>query len=64
MLIVIITINDKNSEISIVVRVPTLTGKPGKPGNLRFSGKVMEKSWNFKKLPNVMEKSWNFSNLP
>ena len=33
-------------------RVPTGSGKPGKPGKLKFSGKIKE-------LWKVMEKSWN-----
>ena len=35
-------------------RVPTASGKPGKPGKIKFSGKVMESQGTFK----FGQKSW------
>ena len=47
-----------NSEIEhhifTYTRVPTSTGKPGKPGKSQKKVPCMEKSWNLKKT----EKSW------
>ena len=41
------------------IRVPTWFGKPGK---IKFSGKVMESHGSLKNHQKVMEKPWNFEN--
>ena len=46
--------NDCHSHICEPFRVPTSTGKPGKPGKSQKKVPCMEKSWNLKKT----EKSW------
>ena len=38
----------------IIYRVPTGSGKPGKPGKIKFSGKVMESHGTLKNH----QKSW------
>ena len=42
------------SKIRPLYRVPTASGKPGKPGKIKFSGKVMESQGTFK----FGQKSW------
>ena len=45
--------NGFNPELSIILRVPTA---PGKPGKMKKAFPVMEISWNFEILQNIMEK--------
>ena len=55
------SLNLKVGKAKCAGRVPTETGKPGKPGKNKM---VMEKSWNEKNWPKGMEfsyQSWNFT---